>query len=127
MIPGLVDDTRNSVLTLARIWLTVETGEIGPKDAADWALERLPRSTVRCSRGRALSISARRTSAGTTSGRARPRRADHVAGEIGGVQLPQLPDLVLVSTLALLALGLHDRRKVARRACFPEMSRDRRR
>lgn len=43
VMPGLVDDTRNSVLTLARIWLTLATGEIGSKDvAADWALERLP-------------------------------------------------------------------------------------
>lgn len=43
VMPGLEDDTRNSVLTLARIWLTIDTGEIGSKDgAADWALERLP-------------------------------------------------------------------------------------
>jgi Domain of unknown function (DUF4111)/Nucleotidyltransferase domain len=43
VMPGLEDDTRNSVLTLARIWLTIETGEIDSKDrAADWALARLP-------------------------------------------------------------------------------------
>ena len=46
-IPGLLldleDDTRNVVLTFARIWTTVETGVIRSKDAAaDWALERLP-------------------------------------------------------------------------------------
>ncbi|WP_307672401.1 aminoglycoside adenylyltransferase family protein [Streptomyces sp. V4I2] len=46
-IPGLLDDlesdTRNVVLTLARIWTTLATGEIRPKDAAaDWALVRLP-------------------------------------------------------------------------------------
>jgi predicted nucleotidyltransferase len=36
-------DTRNGVLTLARIWCTAATGEIRAKDtAADWALERLP-------------------------------------------------------------------------------------
>jgi streptomycin 3"-adenylyltransferase len=45
-IPGLLDDlegdTANVLLTLARIWLTLATGEIRPKDvAADWALERL--------------------------------------------------------------------------------------
>lgn len=45
-IPGLLADldvdTRNVVLTLARVWYTVETGGIAPKDAAaDWALERL--------------------------------------------------------------------------------------
>ncbi|MFB7568889.1 aminoglycoside adenylyltransferase family protein [Streptomyces sp. NPDC056165] len=46
-IPGLLDDldsdTRNVVLTLARVWTTLATGEIRPKDqAADWALARLP-------------------------------------------------------------------------------------
>ncbi|MEO3780255.1 aminoglycoside adenylyltransferase family protein [Micromonospora sp. B11E3] len=46
-IPGLLDDldgdTRNVVLTLARVWSTLATGEIRSKDAAaDWALARLP-------------------------------------------------------------------------------------
>ena len=46
-IPGLLDDlpgdTRNVVLTLARIWTTLATGEIRSKDAAaDWALAHLP-------------------------------------------------------------------------------------
>jgi streptomycin 3"-adenylyltransferase len=46
-IPGLIDDidwdTRNVVLTLARIWNGVVTGRIRSKDAAvEWALERLP-------------------------------------------------------------------------------------
>ncbi|MGW3137967.1 aminoglycoside adenylyltransferase family protein [Streptomyces sp. NPDC001139] len=46
-IPGLLDDlhddTRNVLLTLARIWTTVATGEIRSKNAAaDWALARLP-------------------------------------------------------------------------------------
>jgi predicted nucleotidyltransferase len=46
-IPGLLDgldsDTRNVVLTLARIWTTLATGEIRPKDAAaNWALAQLP-------------------------------------------------------------------------------------
>jgi predicted nucleotidyltransferase len=46
-IPGLLDDLpgdgRNVVLTLARVWVTVATGEIVSKDAAaDWALARLP-------------------------------------------------------------------------------------
>jgi predicted nucleotidyltransferase len=45
-IPGLLDgldgDTRNVVLTLARIWNTLDTGEIRSKDAAaNWALARL--------------------------------------------------------------------------------------
>ena len=46
-IPGLLadlaDDTRNVLLTLARIWTTLVTGEIQSKDdAADWVLARLP-------------------------------------------------------------------------------------
>ncbi|WP_030394569.1 aminoglycoside adenylyltransferase family protein [Kitasatospora purpeofusca] len=46
-LPGLLDDleddTRNVLLTLARIWSTLATGRISPKDtAADWALARLP-------------------------------------------------------------------------------------
>ncbi|WP_130796799.1 aminoglycoside adenylyltransferase family protein [Streptomyces otsuchiensis] len=36
-------DTRNVLLTLARVWTTIVTGEIVAKDAAaDWALPRLP-------------------------------------------------------------------------------------
>ena len=46
-IPALLDDlphdTRNVILTLARIWTTLATGEIRAKDAAaDWCLGRLP-------------------------------------------------------------------------------------
>jgi predicted nucleotidyltransferase len=46
-IPQLLEeiesDTRNVLLTLARIWMTVATGEIRSKDAAaDWALEHIP-------------------------------------------------------------------------------------
>ena len=46
-VPHLMDDVewdaRNVLLTLARIWVTLETGEIVPKDvAAEWVLARLP-------------------------------------------------------------------------------------
>jgi predicted nucleotidyltransferase len=42
LLHDLDDDTRNVVLTLARVWTTVATGEIKSKDAAaDWALARL--------------------------------------------------------------------------------------
>ena len=46
-IPGLLDnvagDTRNVLLTFARIWTTLATGRIASKDdAADWALAHLP-------------------------------------------------------------------------------------
>ncbi|MCE8021582.1 DUF4111 domain-containing protein [Halomonas sp. MCCC 1A11036] len=43
LIDGLPGDERNVLLTLARMWMTLVTGEIAPKDvAAAWALERLP-------------------------------------------------------------------------------------
>lgn len=43
LLADLADDTRNVLLTLARIWCTLDTGEIRSKDeAADWALARLP-------------------------------------------------------------------------------------
>ena len=43
LMSDLADDTRNVVLTLARVWTTVATGEIRTKDeAADWVLSRLP-------------------------------------------------------------------------------------
>lgn len=43
LIGGIQGDERNVLLTLARMWMTRETGEVVPKDvAALWALERLP-------------------------------------------------------------------------------------
>ena len=43
LLADLATDTRNVLLTLARIWTTVASGEIRSKDdAADWALSRLP-------------------------------------------------------------------------------------
>jgi predicted nucleotidyltransferase len=43
LLTDLADDTRNVLLTLARMWCTSATGEIRSKDAAaDWALNRLP-------------------------------------------------------------------------------------
>jgi predicted nucleotidyltransferase len=43
LLADLDDDTRNVILTLARIWSTVATGDIRSKDAAaEWALDRLP-------------------------------------------------------------------------------------
>ncbi len=43
LLRDLPGDTRNVVLTLARIWTTVATGAIRSKDrAADWAIDRLP-------------------------------------------------------------------------------------
>lgn len=43
LLLDLENDTRNGVLTLARIWSSLVTRELRSKDAAaDWALERLP-------------------------------------------------------------------------------------
>ena len=43
LVRDLDSDTRNVLLTLARIWSTVTTGVIRSKDAAaDWAVARLP-------------------------------------------------------------------------------------
>jgi streptomycin 3"-adenylyltransferase len=43
LLRKLESDTRNALLTLARIWTSVETGRILSKDAAaTWALARLP-------------------------------------------------------------------------------------
>lgn len=43
LLADLDSDTANVVLTLARIWTTIATGEVRSKDeAADWALARLP-------------------------------------------------------------------------------------
>jgi len=44
LLADLDSDTRNIILTLARIWTTLATGEIRSKDAAaDFVLARLPR------------------------------------------------------------------------------------
>jgi len=43
LLANLEDDVRNVLLTLARIWFTVETGTLTSKDsAAAWAISRLP-------------------------------------------------------------------------------------
>jgi streptomycin 3"-adenylyltransferase len=43
LMADLEGDVRNVLLTLTRVWFTLETGEIAAKDvAADWAIARLP-------------------------------------------------------------------------------------
>jgi predicted nucleotidyltransferase len=59
-IPGLLadleGDTANVLLTLARIWNTLVTGRINPKDvAAEWAIDRLPEER-RSGLSRALAV-----------------------------------------------------------------------
>ena len=47
LMADLDTDTRNVILTLARIWATLTTGDILPKDtAAEWAMARLPSEHV---------------------------------------------------------------------------------
>jgi streptomycin 3"-adenylyltransferase len=44
LLRGVETDTANMFLTLARMWLTLSTGDFAPKDmAADWALWRIPK------------------------------------------------------------------------------------
>lgn len=45
LLADLDTDTRNVLLTLARIWTTVATGELRSKDAAaDWAIDRIAKA-----------------------------------------------------------------------------------
>ncbi|WP_245997717.1 aminoglycoside adenylyltransferase family protein [Streptomyces armeniacus] len=89
-IPGLLhdldDDTRNVVLTLARVWTTLATGEIRTKDAAaDWALGRLPpehRPVLRHARDLYLN---RRYSEESWSDELRARVRPHVDQVLAGI------------------------------------------
>jgi predicted nucleotidyltransferase len=76
-------DTRNVILTLARIWSTIATGVIRSKDAAaDWALARLPdeRQAV-LARARAIYLGDEDERWDDIWPHVRPH-ADHVVGEI---------------------------------------------
>jgi len=45
LIAGVKGDERNVLLTLARMWFTIATGEICSKDmAAEWVIPRLPQN-----------------------------------------------------------------------------------
>jgi predicted nucleotidyltransferase len=77
-------DAGNVVLTLARVWTTVVTGRIRPKDAAaDWALARLPREhRAVMARARAIYLGVEEERWDDLQPRVRPL-VDHVVGEIG--------------------------------------------
>ncbi|MBA3245929.1 MAG: DUF4111 domain-containing protein [Actinobacteria bacterium] len=83
LVGELDEDTRNVILTLARIWGTVATGEIRSKDAAaDWALERLPQEQRPVlARARAIYLGEEEERWDDLGSRLRPH-ADHVIGEI---------------------------------------------
>ncbi len=86
-VPGLLDevdtDTRNVVLTLARIWATLVTGDLSTKElAADWALGRLPAEhRPVLERARAIYVG-ERAEFWADLQPAVQSYADHVAGEI---------------------------------------------
>lgn len=86
-IPGLLDDldtdTTNVVLTFARIWTTLATGTVRPKDAAaDWVLARLPEEHLPVlTRARAVYLGELEDDWADLQRRVRPH-VDHVLGEI---------------------------------------------
>lgn len=83
LLADLEDDTRNVILTLARIWSTVATGVVRSKDAAaDWALARLPEErtdVLRIARDAYLGVAEERWDDVRAEVRA---HADHVRSEI---------------------------------------------
>jgi streptomycin 3"-adenylyltransferase len=83
LLGDLEDDTRNVLLTLARIWSTVSDGAIRSKaDAADWALARLPEEhRPVLARARAVYVGAEDERWDDLRRRLRPH-ADHVVAEI---------------------------------------------
>lgn len=83
LVGDLEDDTRNVILTLARIWSTVATGEIRSKDAAaDWAMARLPdEQRPVLARARAIYLGAEEERWDDLRPQLRPH-ADHVIAEI---------------------------------------------
>lgn len=83
LLRDLDGDTRNVILTLARIWTTVATGVIRSKDgAADWALTRLPEEhRAVLARARAIYLGDEEDRWGDIQLQVRPH-TDHVVAEI---------------------------------------------
>jgi predicted nucleotidyltransferase len=88
LLGELDSDTRNVILTLARIWSTVATGVIRSKDAAaDWALARLPAAHREVlARARAAHLGEEEDRWDDLRPRVRPH-ADHVVREIERLRL----------------------------------------
>jgi predicted nucleotidyltransferase len=80
----LDSDTRNVLLTLARVWSSLGAGGVRSKDAAaDWALERLPpEHRAVLSRARAVYLGGEEERWDDLAAQVRPH-AEHVVGEIG--------------------------------------------
>jgi predicted nucleotidyltransferase len=83
VLRGLDDDTTNMLLTLARAWTSMATGEIRTKDAAAvWALDRLPdEHRPVLEHARAVYLGDADEDWSELAPRVRPL-ADHVAAEI---------------------------------------------
>lgn len=92
LLEELESDTRNVLLTLARIWTTVATGVVRSKDAAaDWALARLPAEhRPVLARARAVYLGAEDERWDDLLPRLRPH-ADHVVGAIERLTAPGGP------------------------------------
>lgn len=89
LLEDLDSDTRNVLLTLARIWSTVATGVIRSKDAAaDWALEQLPEEhRPVLARARAIYLGDEEERWDDLRPRLRPH-TDHVVAAIGRTLAP---------------------------------------
>jgi streptomycin 3"-adenylyltransferase len=83
-------DTRNAILTLARIWSTVATGAIRSKDAAaDWVLDRLPEAhRPVLARARAIYVGDRAERWDDLADEVDPH-VDHVVAEIRRLSDPE--------------------------------------
>lgn len=83
LLDDLASDTRNVLLTLARIWSSVDTGKVRSKDeAAAWALARLPEEhRAVLARARAIYLGEQEERWDDLRPNARAH-ADHVVGEI---------------------------------------------
>ncbi|XRQ04772.1 aminoglycoside adenylyltransferase family protein [Actinomadura welshii] len=84
LLGELETDTRNVVLTLARVWSTLATGRIRSKSAAaEWALQRLPEEhRPVLARARAVHLGDEEERWGDLRHRLRPY-ADHVVDAMG--------------------------------------------
>jgi len=83
LIADLEDDVRNVLLTLARVWLTLETGADHEQGrGAEWAAVAA-RTAAKPSTGPARAISARRT---TPGGRGHDRRATRRGGDARAIR-----------------------------------------
>jgi predicted nucleotidyltransferase len=89
LLDRLEEDTRNVLLTLARIWCTLATDEIRAKDAAaDWALVRLPEAhRAPLARARAIYLGAEEERWDDLAPRFRAH-AEYVAGKIRRLAAP---------------------------------------